>query len=111
MGKREFVHKIWFTILVPLSHPLPEQRSDGLPVEYLLKDPQTELRTLGPKLRTNSPKIASKQNDEQKMCVSQKTREGCGCLWDAFGGSRGKLREGPGKIVENIFPNREMLYI
>ena len=41
----------------------------------------------------------------------QKTREGCGCLWDAFGGSRGKVRESPGKIAGKCFPNREMLQI
>ena len=32
-------------------------------------------------------------------------------MWDAFGGSRGKLRESRGKIAGNVFPNREMLQI
>ena len=32
----------------------------------------------------------------------QKTREGCGCFRDLFGGSRGKLREIPGKMLEKI---------
>ena len=39
------------------------------------------------------------------------TREGCGCFRDLSGGSRGKLRESPGKIAGNLFPNREMLQI
>ena len=43
-------------------------------------------------------------------CLVQKTREGCGCF-RLFGGSRGKLREGPGKIAGEIFPNRAMLRI
>ena len=34
----------------------------------------------------------------------QKTRDGCGCLWDAFRRSRGKLRESPGKIAGKIVP-------
>ena len=43
--------------------------------------------------------------------LTQKTREGCGCFRGLFGGSRGKLRESPGKIAGKIFPNREMLQI
>ena len=44
-------------------------------------------------------------------CYDQKAREGCGCLWDAFGGSRGKLRESDRKIAGKIFPDRAMLQI
>ena len=43
--------------------------------------------------------------------ISQKTREGYGCFRGLFGGSRGKLRESPGKIAGKFFPNREMLQI
>ena len=42
---------------------------------------------------------------------NQKTREGCGCFRGLFGGSRGKLRESPGKIAGKFFPDREMLQI
>ena len=36
----------------------------------------------------------------------------CGCFRGLLGGSRGKLRESPGKIAgKKIFPNREMLQI
>ena len=41
----------------------------------------------------------------------QKTQEGCVCFRGLFGGSRGKLRESPGKIAGNFFRNREMLQI
>ena len=41
-----------------LPPPPPNPRSDGFPLEFVLKGPQTELRT-------NSPKIANKQNHEQ----------------------------------------------
>ena len=37
--------------------------------------------------------------------------EGCGCFRGLSGGSRGKLRESPGKIAGKCFPNREMLQI
>ena len=43
--------------------------------------------------------------------LNQKTRECCGCFRGLFGGSRGKLRESPGKFAGKIFPNREMLQI
>ena len=50
-----------FTIFAPLKPPPPpNQQSDGFPLEFLLKGPQTELRTLSQnceqtlqKLRTN----------------------------------------------------------
>ena len=41
----------------------------------------------------------------------QKTREGCGCFWGLFGGSRGTIRESPGKTAGNVFQNRKMLQI
>ena len=34
---------------------------------------------------------------------SENSRRLCGRLWDAFGGSRGKLRESLGKIAGNFF--------
>ena len=40
---------------------------------------------------------------------TQKTREGCGCFWDLFGGSLGKLQENSGKNAVNFSLKREML--
>ena len=59
--KRPFVHKMLVhKIFVPLNPPPPNQQTDGFPLEFLLKGPQTELRTLSQdceqtleKLRTN----------------------------------------------------------
>ena len=65
--------KYSFTIFAPLNPPPPNQQSDGLPLEFLGKGPQTELRTLSPKLRTNPPNIANKQNYKQTG-VSDKFR-------------------------------------
>ena len=42
---------------------------------------------------------------------TQKTREGCGCFRGLFGGSRGKVRENPGKIAGKMFPKHKMLQI
>ena len=53
--KRQCVHKMFCSrFWCPLTPPLPKQRSDGFPVEFLWEGPQTELRT-NPlrKLRTN----------------------------------------------------------
>ena len=35
-----------FTIFAPLNLPPPNQQNDGFPLEFLLKGPETELRTL-----------------------------------------------------------------
>ena len=66
--KRQFVHKIFVHNFVPLnpSVPPPNQQSDGCPPEFILKGPQTELRTLSQNWATKSPKIANKQNCEQR---------------------------------------------
>ena len=54
-GKRPLVHKIAVhNFLCPLTPPPPNQQSDGFPLEFLVKGPQTELRTLSQKLRTNN---------------------------------------------------------
>ena len=52
--------KFLFTIFAPLNPPPPNQQNAGFPLEFLLKGPQTELRTLSQnceqtlqKLRTN----------------------------------------------------------
>ena len=53
------VHTIFAHNSVSLNPPLPKQGSDGFPLEFLFKGPQTELRTLPPpkkykkKLQTN----------------------------------------------------------
>ena len=45
--KRQFVHKYFYSqFLCPLIPPPPNQQSDRFPLEFLLKGPQTELRTL-----------------------------------------------------------------
>ena len=58
--------KFLFTIFAPLNPPPPNQHNDGFPLEFLLKAPQTELRTLSKnceqtlqKLRTN--RVVNKQ--------------------------------------------------
>ena len=53
--------------------PLPKQRSDGFPLEFSIKRPSNRIAKHSespPKLQTNSPKIAHKQNYEQ-MGVSE----------------------------------------
>ena len=46
IGNARLFTKCLFTIFVPLNPPPPNQQSDGFPLEFLLKGPQTELRTL-----------------------------------------------------------------
>ena len=60
LGNASLFTKFLFTIFVPLNPPPPNQQNDGFPLEFLLKGPQTELRTLSQnceqtlqKLRTN----------------------------------------------------------
>ena len=60
LGNAGLFTKCLFTIFVPLDTRSPNQQSDGLPLDFLLKGPQTELRTLSQnceqtlqKLRTN----------------------------------------------------------
>ena len=61
LGNASLFTKCVFTIFVPLDPPpSPNQQSDGFPLEFLVKGPQTELRTLHQnceqtlqKLRTN----------------------------------------------------------
>ena len=56
----QFVHNIF----VHNFGPLPNQQTDAFPLELVLQDLKTELRTL--KIAgKNSPKIANKQNYEQ----------------------------------------------
>ena len=60
IGNASLFTKFLFTIFVALDPPPPNQQNDGFPLEFLLKGPQTELRTLSQnceqtvqKLRTN----------------------------------------------------------
>ena len=60
LGNASFFTKFLFTIFAPFTTPPPNQQSEGFPLEFLLKGPQTELRTLSQnceqtlqKLRTN----------------------------------------------------------
>ena len=66
LGNASLFTTFWFTIFVPLEPPPPNQQNDGFPLEFLLKGPQTELRTLSQNCeQTPPPKIANKQNYEQ----------------------------------------------
>ena len=71
MGARIFLRNaslfkaFLFTFLVPLWPPHSKQHSDGIPVEFALEGPQKRIANCQPKLRTNSPKTANKQNYEQ----------------------------------------------
>ena len=51
--QRQFVHKFLFTIFVPLDPPPPNQQNEGFPLEFLLKEPQTKLRTLSQNCEQN----------------------------------------------------------
>ena len=58
--KRPVCSQNFCSQFAPLNHPPPNQQNDGFPLEFLLKGPQTELRTLSQnceqtlqKLRTN----------------------------------------------------------
>ena len=67
IGNASLLTKFVFTILVPLDTPLPNQQSDGFPLEFLLKA-SNKIANNQPKLRTNPPKIrlrTNKQNYEQ----------------------------------------------
>ena len=46
VGNASLFTKLLFIIFVPFNPPPPNQRDDGFPLEFLLKGPQTELRTL-----------------------------------------------------------------
>ena len=46
LGNASLFTGFFFTIFVPLDPPPPNQQSDGFPLEFLLKGPETELRTL-----------------------------------------------------------------
>ena len=66
LGNASLFTKFLFTIFVPLDPPPPNQQNEGFPLEFLLKGPQTKLRTLSQnceqtlqKLRTN--RIANKR--------------------------------------------------
>ena len=45
LGNASLFTKLLFTFLCPFPPP-PNQQNDGFPLEFLLKGPQTELRTL-----------------------------------------------------------------
>ena len=60
LGNASLFTKCLFTIFAPFNPPPPNQQDDGFILEFLLKGPQTELRTLSQnceqtlqKLRTN----------------------------------------------------------
>ena len=46
IGNANSFTKILFTTFVPINPPPPNQENEGFPLEFLLKEPQTELRTL-----------------------------------------------------------------
>ena len=60
LRKRQFVHNIFVHNFCAYEPPPPNQQNDGFPLDFLLKEPQTALRTLSQnceqtlqKLRTN----------------------------------------------------------
>ena len=46
LGNASLFTKFLFTIFAPLNPPPPNRQNDGFSLEFLLKEPQTELRTL-----------------------------------------------------------------
>ena len=56
-----FVHNIF----VHIDPPPPNQQNEGFPLEFLLRRASNRIANTQPKLRTNPPKIANKQNYEQ----------------------------------------------
>ena len=79
--KRQFVHKIFVhNSCDPYPPPPPNQQNDGFPLEFLVKGPQTELRTLSQnceqtlrKLRTN--RIVKKRAFLNYQKTKEKTRK------------------------------------
>ena len=64
--KRQFVHKLFVhnVFFAPINPPPPNHQRDGFSLEFLLKGPQTELRTLSQHCE-QTLQIANKQNYEQ----------------------------------------------
>ena len=95
--KRQFVHKMFVhNFCANYPPPLPTSKVDGFPLEFLLKGPQTELRTLSQncaqtlqKLRTN--RIMNKRAFLNKLVVA--TYSG------GFRGSLGVLPRSGGQEV------------
>ena len=71
--KRQFVHKICVHNFCAPCPPPPNQQSGGIPLDFLLKGPQAELRTLSQNCEQNPPKFANNQNREQTG-VSEKKK-------------------------------------
>ena len=67
--------KCLFIISVPLDPPPPNQQSDGFPLDFLFKGPQDGIANTQPKLRTNPPQIANKQNYEQTGASDLSSKE------------------------------------
>ena len=65
LGNASLFTTFLFTIFVPLDPPPPNQQNDRFPLEFLLKGPQTELRTLSKNCEKTLQKFANKQNYEQ----------------------------------------------
>ena len=80
LGNASLITKLLFTIFAPDNAPPPNQQSDGLPLEFLLKDPNTIANTQ-PKLRTNPPKIANKRAFLISGAGSPLTYLGSAWLW------------------------------
>ena len=57
--------EILFTIFVPTTPPPPNHQNERTPLEFLLEGPSLRIANTQPKLRTNPPKTANKQNYEQ----------------------------------------------
>ena len=90
VGNASLFMNFLFAIFVPLNPPPPNQQNDAIPLDFLSKEPQTELRTLSQnceqtlqKLRTNRTMI---RKLEKAVAVSGSVRE----FWKKI----------PGKLLE-----------
>ena len=93
----------------PPERSRPFARSRSPPYPRFSLDLCWETGTLLPDLSLPSyPVLCQKASSNHSKTPNQKTREGCGCFRCLFGGSRGKLRERPGKIAGKCFTDRKM---
>ena len=58
--KRQFVHNIFVHNFGAPQPPPPNQQNDGFPLEFLLKGPQTKLRTLSQNCEQSLQKLRTK---------------------------------------------------
>ena len=69
LGKRQFVHKMFLRNFGALSHPTPPPNSEVMDflLNFYIRRPSNRIANTLRKLRTNSPKIANKQNPKHLL--------------------------------------------